>query len=214
MEKRKHAKKPKKPGIFPYLATSPEHQLAINREISQLLDSIDSMLYDLARHRLRGIADEDTVQEMVQECRHWLWQRSLPKFNAALGFKVSTFIHKCAMNYFHQEVRSMKRRRQSHKRTILVDPELLFDVLPCDGGYLEEKILALADEVNAHPEKIMTESQVRVFRTVTDNPHIPMKDLAHQLGYKRASSLSMMMRRIRERVTEIDLEEYVPPPQR
>ena len=196
--------------VYPYRATSPEHQLQINREVSEILASIDDMLYELARKRLKGVADEDTIQEMVQECRKWLWQKSLPKYNSALGCKPSTFLYQCARNYFRQEVRSLMRRRMSRRRTLLVDPELLYQSLPHDGGFLDHKINALAEAILEHPAKFLTASQVTVFTTIINHPGVPMKDLAHRLGYQRASSLSMMLRRIRERICAISLEDYEP----
>ncbi|MCL2641598.1 MAG: hypothetical protein FWD53_12180 [Phycisphaerales bacterium] len=196
--------------FYPYLAMLPEQQLEINREVSALLEEIDDMLYDIARKRLRGIADEDTVQEMVQQCRQWLWQHSLPKYDATLGFKQSTFLNKCAKNYFEQEIRSMRRRRKSKHRTIHVDPDVLREALPYDGGYLDNKIATIVDDFLANPRKFLTASQVKVFLAVTNNPDVPMKVLARQLGYKLASSLSTMKRRIRERITQISVEDYEP----
>ena len=196
--------------VYPYRATSPEHQLQINREVSEILSGVNDMLYELGRKRLKSVADEDTIQEMVQECRKWLWQKSLPKYNSALGVKPSTFLYQCARNYFRQEVRSLMRRRQSRRRTVLVDPELLYESLPHDGGYLDAKITSLAEAIHEHPERFLTASQVTVFQTIVNNPGVPMKDLARQLGYQRASSLSMMMRRIRERICQIDVEDYEP----
>jgi hypothetical protein len=42
---------------------------------------------------------------------------------------------------------------------------------------------------------------------MAEKSNLPKKDMAKILGYKRASSLSTMLRRIYDRIAEIDVEE-------
>ena len=62
----------------------------------------------------------------------------------------------------------------------------------------------------ARPEKYLTESQVVVFKALIEaqGGGMSMKSLATQLNYERGSSLSMMIRRIREKIADISIEDH------
>lgn len=201
---------------FPFRATGPQDQLRVNALVSRELGNVDNMIYQLVRQRVRGLVDDATVQEIVQECRQWLWQKSLPKYDAhRVPFvKISTFINTCARNFIKQEIRRLTRRRISKKRTTTIDPEIMLQGLHAPDTRLDERVQAVAEDVLAHPEKYLTAAQVEVFKKIIANPTMLMKDVATELDYQRASSLSMMLRRIRERLCEIDLEEHESEPSR
>lgn len=201
--------KPKRSGRkFPYRARTGEDQKAINVQVSAILTGIEDMLYQLVRRRVQQTVDEDRVQEIVQRCREWLWLRSLPKYNAWRGVKVSTFLYRCAGNFINQEVRGISRQQQSPARVASVDPEVMHQTMYSPDQSLDRRVERVATEVLRNPQKYLTESQVTVFRAITDNPGTQMKDLAKQLGYQRASSLSMMLRRIKERIVDISIEDF------
>jgi DNA-directed RNA polymerase specialized sigma24 family protein len=195
---------------FPYKARNAAEQGAINQKISDVLISVDDMLYRMARRRAGVGLDDQAIQEIVQRCRSWLWQKSLPKFDAwrERKAKVSTFIFRCARNFVNQEVRSLVRARESPKRIHNIDPELLVHVVQGSDLAFDRKIEVVSRHVHKNPEAYFTPVQCQVFKAVTENPGVPMKELARRLGYQRASSLSMIMRRIRERVMEIDVEDF------
>ena len=202
----------KKGRRFPFRPRNAEDRKAIAGKVSDIMRGVEDMLYKLARRRVQGLMDEHEVQEIVQGAMIWLWERSLPKYDAwrRPAVKVSTFLYRCAANFINQEVRAIMRRRNSRRRVLLVDPDLMMQTLHSTQSPLDDKIAAVAQDVLDHPEKYLTVSQVQVFKTITANPHTMMKDLARELGYQRASSLSMMLRRIRERILEIDVEDYEP----
>lgn len=197
---------------YPFKAETPADQSRINGEISRVLDGIEDMLYQLARKRAKGQLDDDQVHEVVQKCRIWLWQKSLPKYDAhrERPVKISTFLFRCAANFIKQEMRSVMRHRVSRHRMNYIDPDLMLQTLQAQDTHLDEKIQAVAEDVLEHPEKYLTGAQVEVFQTMIQNPGMLMKDIAKKLGYQRASSLSMMMRRIRERLCQIDVEDHEP----
>lgn len=197
---------------FPYRATSPEHQIIINGQVSEIMRAVEDMVYQLTRKRARNQVDDDQVNEIVQRCMIWMWQKSLPKYDALRTprVKVSTFIYRCAQNFIKQEIRSIMRGRLSKRRITYIDPDLMLQSLQAQDTTLDEKIHSLANDVQEHPEKYLTEAQVAVFNAIVHNKGELMKDLAVKLGYKRASSLSMMKRRIFERIAELDIEEYEP----
>lgn len=193
---------------FPFRPKDKTDKARIRILVSSTLKGIEDMLYQLVRKRVRGSVDEDEVNEIVQKCMIWLWEKSLPKYDAwrIPKVKVSTFLYRCASNFVHQEVRAFERRRITRKSVQLMDPEVMIQTIHSRDTHLDDRIAALAEDVRIHPEKYLTAAQVKVFRKVAGNSSEMMKDMATTLGYQRASSLSMMMRRIRERLLEIDIE--------
>ena len=71
---------------FPYKATTLEDAQRINVEVSSVLNSIENLLYQRVRKRARGQIDEDQIQEIVQRCRIWLWEKSLPMLKSPPTF--------------------------------------------------------------------------------------------------------------------------------
>jgi hypothetical protein len=192
---------------FPFRAKTKAEQADINAQASVILSRVDNMIFDIARNVLPKDVDDDAVLEVVQRCRIWLWQKSLPKFNAWRGVKVSTFLHKCATNFIRQEKRAMTRRRHI---TQTLDAAFLdsLDARQEEDRIHDRQIEALSLDIMANPSEYMTPSQVTVFLAVVNNPEQMMKVLAQSLNYRRASSLSMIKRRIRERLASIDIEEF------
>jgi hypothetical protein len=202
-------KKKRPPGRrYPFRAKKAADQPQINAEISKILCGVEDMLYQLVRRRVQQTVDEDRIQEIVQRCREWLWQRSLPKYDNWRGVKISTFLYRCAGNFINQEVRAINRQHQSPNRVTVVDPEVMFQTMQASDHAIDNQVEKVATDVLKNPEKYLTESQAVVFRAITRSPGTQMKDLARRLGYQRASSLSMMLRRIRERITEISIEDF------
>jgi DNA-directed RNA polymerase specialized sigma24 family protein len=195
---------------YPYKAISAADNVRINIEVSAVLKSIEDLLYQRVRKRARGQIDEDQIQEIVQRCRIWLWEKSLPKYDAKREphVRVSTYLFQCADNYVRQELRSLSRRRIGRKKMTYVDPDLMLHTVRANDTHLDERIAIVAEDVLCNPGRYLTAAQVEVFNAMVNSPGILMKDLAKGLGYKRASSLSMMVRRIKERIKEIDLEEW------
>jgi DNA-directed RNA polymerase specialized sigma24 family protein len=193
---------------FPFRPKSDADKARINAAVSTVMSGIEDMLYKLVRKRVRGSVDEDQVHEIVQKCMIWLWEKSLPKYDGwrTPRVKVSTFLFRCAANFINQEVRAFQRRMTAKKRVHLMDPEMMIQTLHSQDTHLDDRIASVADDVLANPEKYLTAAQVKVFKKITSNRGEMMKDMATTLGYQRPSSLSMMMRRIRERILEIDIE--------
>ena len=195
---------------FPFKPCNAEDSSRINQEVSAILAGIEDLLYQRVRKRSRGQLDEDQVQEIVQRCRIWLWEKSLPKYDAhrVPHVKVSTYLYQCADNFIKQELRSAVRRHISRKKMTYVDPDLMLHTVHAQDTHLDDRIAVVAGDVLKHPGKYLTTAQVAVFEAMINSPGVLMKDLAKRLGYQRASSLSMMMRRIRERIAQIDVEDH------
>jgi DNA-directed RNA polymerase specialized sigma24 family protein len=196
----------------PFKARDATHEIVVNSEVSEVLHGVENMLYLLARSQSRGRLKDHEISEMVQECREWLWKRSLPKYDSHRRVKVQTFIYQCARNFFRQHLRASSRSRKStrRKKIFLVNPEHMLHSLRARSEAIDDRVAVVAEDVMEHPDKFFTEAQIKVFQVLLQNPNVPKQDLAAMLGYKRASSLSMMVRRIKERIREIDIEDHEP----
>ena len=198
---------------FPFRDRGEADRDLISVEVSRAMTSIENMLYRLTWQQFGKGGDHDDVSEVVQRCRIWLWQRSMPKYDSDFKSKITTFLYACANNFIRQEVRAILRRRLSTRHISSVDPVLIDAYHLAPDEHLDDKIEAAADDVLARPGKYLTKTQVRVFRAIVDQPpdtEIMMKKLAVRLGYKRQSSLSTMLARIRERILAIDIESFEP----
>ena len=192
---------------FPFKARSQKERASVNARISKLLMGINDMLIGIARDKCPKDFDSNDLDDVVQKTMIHLWQVSLPKYNAWRKpfCKPSTFLFRCAYNYVSQEMRVISRARKTHMLcTGFADLELRQD----RDRLLDVRIAALAEEVIRNPERFLTPSQSMVFSTLLDNEGKMMKYLAEILKYRRASSLSMMLRRIKERIAGIDIEDW------
>jgi len=201
---------------YPYRDRGPQHRKQLNQEISQILSSVDDMIYKQARSMSKGKGrgvDESQIQEIVQKCRIWLWEKSIPQFNPARHTKMSTFLFTCIANFMRQEFRSITRRKFGRRQLMFVNPDIFRQMPQSRDFVLDGKIRELASDVIEHPEKYLSKTQVQVFCTMRDNPRMLMKEIATKLGYQRASSLSMMVRRIRNKIAQVAIEDgiYAPP---
>ena len=174
-------------------------------EANTILLGIQNMIYK----RVRDIAStyqDDDVEEIAQKCMIHLWTKSMPKYvpDRRPHVKMSTFLHECATNFILQEVRSRKRA-ETTSRAIRIAQQS-DDTQPAHDSAVDQVIDTAAIRIVESPEKYFTVSQRRVFNIMVENAHLPKKDIARILGYKRASSLSTMLLRIRNRIKEIDVE--------
>ena len=196
---------------FPFRASRRNMRPEVHEAISKILTGIDNLMYQRVRIRSRGLMDEEMIQETVQRCRIWLWDKSLPRFDAwrKPKVKVSTYLYICADNFIKQELRALLRSRSSTQKLTYIDPQTIRETVLSKDCAMDDRIVAVAEDVMDHPERYLTGTQVRVFKAIIDSPSMLMKDLAVVLGYQRPSSLSMILRRIKERIAEIDVEDHV-----
>jgi hypothetical protein len=116
---------------------------------------------------------------------------------------MSTFLFRCASNFIKQEIRAMARdpfRQHAH-----IDQTHLCDGMAAGDMAEDDAIDAAAEDIIRHPERYFSPPQRRVFLAMIDNGHVKRQDLATILGYNRASSLSMMLRRIKAKIAQIDV---------
>jgi DNA-directed RNA polymerase specialized sigma24 family protein len=184
---------------------------AVQRAAMDVITSVEWMIVRCVRQL--GIKPSNIhYDDIIQKCRLHLLNRSLPQFDRTKHTKISTFLHVCINRYVLQERRRLDRVRENTFVIRFDDyaPEdlTLDEFRPGRDERLSGAIEAASDDVHAHPEKYMTSRQAEVFRAVTTaEPGEKLQDIAKQLGFSRPSSLSIIMRRIRERIVEqVDIE--------
>ncbi len=201
---------------YPFRATGGELPYRMNRKISFILRKVDDMLYDLVRQRQKEVnLSGPDVEDIVQECRIHLWQKSLPHYDAHRQphTTISTFIYRCAYNFINQELRSRCRHKSSKKRLVLLKHDVVISQTSDrsnteNNNISDRQIEELARKIRKNPEKYLTPRQVEVFKKVMDSPSgTLMKDLAASLEFERSSSLSMMLQRIKEKISNMDLND-------
>jgi DNA-directed RNA polymerase specialized sigma24 family protein len=198
---------------YPFRAETEADRPLVRLACDQALHCVNDMIYKQVRDRHSSGLDDDTVNEIVQACRIWLWEKSLPRFDSERGVKLTTFLYRCISNFINQELRKMARHSRGCISVDSIDMALMAPdpstLTTANIDILEGRAaLRAADDILEHPDHYMTAAQAEVFRFMQANPHMSMKDMARALGYRRPSSLSMMVKRIRERITSVDINVY------
>lgn len=199
---------------FPFVPRPghPEDINFVRDEMDRAIRGVDDMIYYILRDLQLGPVDGDTTDEIVQLVRIQLFQKALPKYdtNRKVVVKLSTYIYACIVNFVRQNLREIYRKSsQSKSSAVTYDSGLVANraMSTSQDERIDRAVELIAEDIYQHPEKYMTEPQARVFREVQSNPDEMIKDLADRLDYRQASSLSMMMRRIRERVCRLSIED-------
>lgn len=196
---------------FPFRPENAAERQQLRPDVETVLRGVDAMIRSLVRRAQNQFGlDDDQASDMHAAVMERLWRRSLPNFDAALGHKVSTFLHACACKHIIHQVRTVSRQHRRRCREQLspstaIDRNLSLAVAPQDVS--DRRIEAVARQVIQDPERYLTPWQAQVLRTLLEHPHAQKQEIARMLGYERASSLSTMLLRIRERITEIDLHD-------
>jgi hypothetical protein len=155
-----------------------------------ILDAAGNDLYRLSAQ---------TKDEIYIDAYNHLTLKSLPKYDAALGNKPATFIYHCVRNVAKAWLRQQARPKYSTLRQAAHpyrQQQALMLPAPIGG---DSQVESLAAAILEHPERYLTDPrQIEVFKAVViAGPEVELKEIAQQLGYKRQSSLSMIMSRIK-----------------
>jgi len=191
----------------------------VNAAVDKALNDIEDLLHSVAYKVFRKGLPRSDLEQAVAECRAHLWSYALPRFDASRQAQVSTFCYQCAFLFFLQYRRRIRRTEKSSRRIRLApgDGMQYLTSLTTASRVEDHHIERLADDILAQPEKYFTKAQCVVLRAIITNPHKSKKQIATELGYRRASSLSMMLRRIKDQITAMsifDATEGVGPCQR
>jgi hypothetical protein len=211
---------------FPYRPATPaqigperaaQEQREVNANVSLILSGTEDLLYSIAWKMLgKYVTTAADVDDVVQKCRVWLWKYALPRYDAHRipRVKPSTFIFFTVNRWMMGESRTIRRRWDHPQHRSGTSPDrhhaggadALAAIIAPDCS-LDRAIEAVAADVRACPEKYLTHIQCRVFKAVQASPKITMTALARELGYHQLSSLCIIVKRIHQRIRDIDIEE-------
>jgi hypothetical protein len=106
-----------------------------------------------------------------------------------------------------QHRRKIRRTEKSNRRIRLAhgDGMQYLTSLTTESRVGDHHVERLADDILAQPEKYFTKPQCVVLRAIIANPHKSKKQIATELGYRRASSFSMMLRRIKDQIMAMSI---------
>jgi len=182
------------------------------KEIEDVMVKIGPMLADMVRKRGRAAIPPDEAEEIVQKVYVALWETSIPKFDPVNypHVKLTTFLYSCAQNVIIQEMRAYARS-VDHRHTDMA-PECLEELVDTRVGATEyDPVIERAAEIILeNPTKFFTKNQAKVLLALVENQGMVFKkDLAVILNYQQASSLSMMHKRLTEKIMKLDPEAIV-----
>jgi hypothetical protein len=179
--------------------------------INEALMGIENMVHRFS-FRATKKANPEHRQDLVQLALIHLTRCTLPRYDQFRGCKVSTFVFRCLGRHFGTIIRAESRRENSKvlarrpktlrlsSSTIARTPSRSTDTPTSTFAEL------VAEQVVTNPELFLSRTQANVLRQLLIDDGKPKKDTAKTLNYKRASSLSMIIRRIKHELREIDVE--------
>lgn len=199
----------------------------------EILRGIEPMVRKLA-HDLMPMTMRrwpERIDDWVQDTLLHLWQKSLPKYEVDSGNKLSTYLYVCARNYILTIIRRELRHKQlrakgysevcgTHPRSIATIGHDTDDYGSDRLGAVEETIGPLrpphpavitrvAEAISAHPERILTTHQCRIFHARADNPSLSTRSMAILLGYRTSCGVLKIEQAIRARVRAVDIDEVI-----
>ncbi len=99
---------------FPFLAEQEDDWLLLRDAIDEVVCGVDAMMYQAVRRLCDDLCDND-VDDLVQECRIFLMEKALPRFDSRNPHQcsLSTFLYRCIYNFLIQQLRhrTVKARR-------------------------------------------------------------------------------------------------------
>jgi hypothetical protein len=180
--------------------------------IDEVLQGIQRMIHKLSFVGSRNHHCQNMRQDLTQLANLHLAGHCLPRYDRLRGIKVTTFLHKCLGRFFAGKRRSegrhfaSKRYQRAPKTMRLTDP--LRQTLQVKSNDTPESrfVEAVADYVIQHPEDFLTRAQAAILGQLLANDGMQMQELSKRLGYNKPTSFSTILRRIKDRVSDIDIE--------
>lgn len=213
----------------------PEDFAFLRDEAEVVLNGIQDMIFKRVRTRLSmsGIENSDQhVEAVVQECREKIWIRLLPGYSTKYKTKLTTYLYDGIGLLITTWVRDFRRaQKRNREHAFDMNQADRFEGThglrgkPPRGGadnlglskamsnrrardeFQDDSIEKLAADIMAHPEKYLTKRQVKVFNRIIQQPTGTTNEMSDELGYSRDTSLYMMIKRIRERIKSLSIED-------
>ncbi len=170
-----------------------------------ILSSVESMIFKIVRVHAGPYLCNDDLQEIVQEIRIGMWIDALPRFDAWRGVRLTTYLYKCINNSAINHLRRLNRHARSPEYAVR-SPNSVLDRLPAPDAACDPAVEDTARRFFRQAADQLTAKQVAVLRFIGDNPGVPMNKIAAMLGYKQQRTLSMLVKRMRDVVSELPIE--------
>lgn len=189
-----------------------QYPFRINTSVARKeADKVFRGIAPMVRHQVETMnwldLDPESIDEIYSNVMSLLWERSLPAFDTTRKVKLSTFLHSCSRRFIIGEFRRRRRQANSKQAIANVDPHDLFHHA-ADPEFLSRRIQKLASDIILHPSEYLNKTHARVLMARVDNPQMPIKDLATLLGYQHPRSLSSVLTRIKEIISELEIIPY------
>lgn len=181
-------------------------------DVNEILASVTPMTRAIVARVARNRQDADRADISAVVMAH-LGRHSLPLFDPSKGVKLSTFLYRCAERKASEVNRQGygrgRRRLAKGRMPSTIGPTTEYYSRAASDQRLDHRIEAVAAAVQQHPEKYLTAAQAKFFRTIQAAPPGTMqKNLLAAVGIKNEPEFSDMLRRIKDRITAISIEDF------
>jgi hypothetical protein len=172
-------------------------------DFETLLRSVENLIEQKARLASRG--DKDVQERLAQVVRIRLWKHTYKHFDPNAGMKWSTYCYKAIGWVIANE---MKKIRRTPIADFSDGTGMKF--LEGKNHRLDRKIEGLSDDVLRRPEKYLTKRQAEALAAWRDHPGADQATLAKILGIKQVPTLCNLLKRVRQRIGQISIEDFNP----
>jgi hypothetical protein len=174
---------------FPFRATGAADRAAVNRAIGDAITGVERMILKSARQAFPDVCRAD-LDDVAQQVRVQSWMRSLPRYDASRGTKVSTFL--CRRVSMHLAFVRRQMVGRSRRRRVA-----LYDVHAAADQSADRAVEELAAEVIDRPEAYVAHPHAAaVLHGGQTINHVT----AGAIGFTRPSSVSRVRKQLRQAV--------------
>jgi DNA-directed RNA polymerase specialized sigma24 family protein len=180
-----------------------------DRDLTQFIAGIDDMIVDIIlREMTRAEARHAQWKADIQQAvRMHLATRAMLMFDAwrVPKTKPGTYAHRVIVN----RVRDILKRLRREQRTAPIQLDHGYEA-PGPNGFHDDRIRELATQIIRDPMQFgFSRPQARVLIAVANRPPgTTYVELSRQLGYRSPTSLTTMLKRIKERITSLDIMDF------
>ncbi|HEY0007092.1 MAG TPA: hypothetical protein VGB55_00065 [Tepidisphaeraceae bacterium] len=167
---------------------------AIRCELSDFFTENRAAFKAMTRRRLAGWQEAD-VEDLRQDMLAHLCGHSAPRYDQRREVKFLSFLWDCGRYFIGH---ALRKRRAPH---LSLNDSITTSFATDD--FADRRIERLAADIRLQPERYLTKKQSEVFQELIARPSgEQVKETAIKLKYRQSSSLSMMTRRINDRLSE------------
>jgi hypothetical protein len=172
-------------------------------DFETLLRSVENLIQQKARAAAGG--DDDVQERLAQTVRIRLWKHTYKHFDPNAGMKWSTYCYKAIQWAIANEMKEIRT-------TPIADFNDGTGMAGLVGTNrrLDRKIEGLSEDFLRRPEKYLTKRQAEAFAAWRDNPEADQATLAKILGIKQVTTVCNLLKRVRQRIGQISIEDFNP----